>query len=31
MTVTELDGEYEGVFRVGLPGRQHMAVRLLAM
>ncbi|TDF98670.1 DUF5605 domain-containing protein [Paenibacillus piri] len=28
MTVTELDGAYEGAFRIELPGKQYMAVRL---
>ena len=28
MTVARLDGTREGTFRVDLPGRQYMAVRL---
>ncbi|WP_328842667.1 DUF5605 domain-containing protein [Streptomyces sp. NBC_00258] len=31
MTVTELPGTYEGVFRIDLPGRQFIAVRLRAV
>lgn len=31
MTVTRLDGEFEGVFTVDLPGRQYMALRLVAV
>lgn len=30
MTVRRLPGEYEGTFRVELPGRPSMAVRLIA-
>ncbi|MBO9599548.1 MAG: DUF5605 domain-containing protein, partial [Cohnella sp.] len=29
MTVTRLDGEYEGTFRVALPGSPYIAVRLI--
>ena len=31
MTVTRLDGVFEGAFRVPLPARQYMAVRLVAV
>ena len=31
MTITELDGEFEGRFRIELPGRQFMAVRMRAV
>jgi hypothetical protein len=31
MTVETLDGRYEGTFRIELPGRQYMAVRLRAL
>lgn len=29
MTVERLDGQRSGIFRVELPARQHMAVRLI--
>lgn len=28
MTVETLEGGYEGTFRIGLPGRTYMAVRM---
>ena len=31
MTITSLDGEFEGAFRIGLPARQYMALRLIAV
>ncbi|MFF2053472.1 DUF5605 domain-containing protein [Leifsonia sp. NPDC058194] len=31
MTIDRLPGEYEGAFRVPLPGREHMAIRLIAV
>jgi hypothetical protein len=31
MTVESLDGRHEGTFRVDLPARQYMAVRLRAL
>ena len=31
MSITRMDGEYAGVFRVELPGRPYMALRLVAV
>lgn len=28
MTIDEMEGEFEGLFRVALPGRQYMAIRM---
>jgi hypothetical protein len=31
MTIERLDGTYSGRFRLDLPGRQYIAVRLIAV